>query len=1141
MSLANLTNNILTEVNTSGVVVANGTGAPTAVVGTAGQFLRRNTGNTAYEFVNGYTAAEIDAMIQGLDPKASVRVATTANITLSGTQTIDGIAVVAGDRVLVKDQGTPSQNGIYIVAAGAWSRSPDMDTASEFPGAYTFIEQGTVNADRAYVCTSDNVTVGTTAINFVLFAGSGAYVPMTRTLTINGTALDLSADRSWSVGTVTSVSGTGTVSGLTLSGTVTGSGNLTLGGTLTVTPSNFASQTANTVLAAPNGSAGVPTFRTLVAADIPTLNQNTTGSAASLTTARTINDVSFNGTQDIIVPSLFNSTYSRITNPVGGEFLDVSGSRTGAIAITLPVGMNGAMLRFKVKIYEYTTNESFEVVVGGYAYDQGAGVKTWANNPSAYIIGNPGVDRRFTVRFGYNSSLDRGVIYIGELASTWSYPQIFITDIQRGFSGQVAGWRTGWSIGFEATAFQNVTATITNSQIGYATSTNTANAVVLRDGSGNFSAGAINVAAISATSITATGDGIFGNTVGGSVITNLTINGGSSAYPNLRLTTGGTLQSQIQSFGGAMYLQANGSTTVLTLNSNLTATFSSTVSATNFIGGGTGLTSLPSNTAIYPILNQDTSGYAARLLMFDTRTIAPNSHNAGRMTFGFTSWANNNSAPYADYIHFRSYGDASGGNDNLITFHKGTIGMRIWQQSWGSASAYSTYVDVLHSNNFGNYALPLAGGTMILGANINMVANDPGNGYITFKNTSNSDRVIRFGTGRVGVDYQGLSIYDETDAATRMFMNNAGDFQFNNSVTVGGNIIGLGGSNLILAAGDVYFNNDSGYGILSQNGTRAIAITNASVTSNRITEIYRNETVNRTTYNDLFVITAAATTNPFAGHGGGIRFRGTTYRSGTGVYDWGRIGMELTDNSVYATGENMFFEVASSDSSSTLTRAMTIRYNACVGIGTTTPVSKLEVSSASQDSHFAVLGTAPGIQLSDIRTNPTQFASIGLATTTNNYVTGSAQGDLVIVNRSTVTSKAIIFGIGTTNEVGRFATSGRLLLGTTSDDTVNRLQVNGSIKATKFTESSDRRIKTPITENILVGGVENIKAHLYLKDGLQEIGYYAQDVLPYIPSAVTKGADDVYTLEYRSVFAAKIASLENRVKVLEEELNKYKN
>jgi hypothetical protein len=76
----------------------------------------------------------------------------------------------------------------------------------------------------------------------------------------------------------------GTVSGLTLTGgPITSSGTITLGGTLAVTPSNFSSQTANTFLAAPNGSLGVPTFRTIVAADVPTLNQNTTGTAANVT------------------------------------------------------------------------------------------------------------------------------------------------------------------------------------------------------------------------------------------------------------------------------------------------------------------------------------------------------------------------------------------------------------------------------------------------------------------------------------------------------------------------------------------------------------------------------------------------------------------------------------------------------------------------------------------------------------------------------------------------------------------------------------------------------------------------------------------------------------------------------------------
>jgi hypothetical protein len=65
------------------------------------------------------------------------------------------------------------------------------------------------------------------------------------------------------------------------------------------------------------------------------------------------------------------------------------------------------------------------------------------------------------------------------------------------------------------------------------------------------------------------------------------------------------------------------------------------------------------------------------------------------MGFGFTSWANNNSAPYADYLALRSYSDASGGNDNLLMFNKSTLAMRLWQQSFGSASPYASYVDII--------------------------------------------------------------------------------------------------------------------------------------------------------------------------------------------------------------------------------------------------------------------------------------------------------------------------------------------------------------------------------------------------------------------------------------------------------------
>jgi hypothetical protein len=115
-----------------------------------------------------------------------------------------------------------------------------------------------------------------------LFSGSYNDLTDKPSSSFSGSYNDLTDKPTLTNGTVTSVSGTGTVSGLTLSGTVTSSGNITLDGTLSVSASNFSSQSANTFLVAPNGSSGVPTFRTIVAADIPTLNQNTTGSAASV-------------------------------------------------------------------------------------------------------------------------------------------------------------------------------------------------------------------------------------------------------------------------------------------------------------------------------------------------------------------------------------------------------------------------------------------------------------------------------------------------------------------------------------------------------------------------------------------------------------------------------------------------------------------------------------------------------------------------------------------------------------------------------------------------------------------------------------------------------------------------------------------
>lgn len=139
------------------------------------------------------TKGQVDLAHQGLNGKDGVRAATTANITLSAPQTIDGVAVVANDRVLVKNQTTTSANGIYLVAAGAWTRTTDFDAWAEVPGAYVFVEVGTTQADTGWLSTADQGGVlGTTAIPWVQFSAAGqilAGAGMTKT----GVTLDVVA------------------------------------------------------------------------------------------------------------------------------------------------------------------------------------------------------------------------------------------------------------------------------------------------------------------------------------------------------------------------------------------------------------------------------------------------------------------------------------------------------------------------------------------------------------------------------------------------------------------------------------------------------------------------------------------------------------------------------------------------------------------------------------------------------------------------------------------------------------------------------------------------------------------------------------------------------------------------------------
>jgi hypothetical protein len=236
------------------------------------------------------TKAYVDAARSGLDVKASVRAATTAPLTIASDledgDILDGVTLATGNRVLVKNQSTASENGIYVVqASGAAVRADDADTNAEVTsGMFTFVEEGTVNADSGWVLTTNNpITLGSTGLVFAQFSGAGqitAGAGLTKTgntidvvgtsdrITVNADSVDIAAtyvgqNTITTLGTIT----TGTWDATTVAVTAGGTGNESFtdngviygngSGALDVTSAG----TQYEVLQA--GASGVPTFGAL--------------------------------------------------------------------------------------------------------------------------------------------------------------------------------------------------------------------------------------------------------------------------------------------------------------------------------------------------------------------------------------------------------------------------------------------------------------------------------------------------------------------------------------------------------------------------------------------------------------------------------------------------------------------------------------------------------------------------------------------------------------------------------------------------------------------------------------------------------------------------------------------------------------
>lgn len=158
----------------AGSTPLNQVAAPTGSVNMSGQTL---TGLAAPSgTTDAATKLYVDSLITGIDWKDAVRAGTTVNITLSGAQTIDSVAVIANDRVLVKNQTTQANNGLYLAAAGAWTRTTDADTAGEIVGMAAMITSGG-QSGTIWVLQTTSITLGSTALTYAQIGAGGTGIP----------------------------------------------------------------------------------------------------------------------------------------------------------------------------------------------------------------------------------------------------------------------------------------------------------------------------------------------------------------------------------------------------------------------------------------------------------------------------------------------------------------------------------------------------------------------------------------------------------------------------------------------------------------------------------------------------------------------------------------------------------------------------------------------------------------------------------------------------------------------------------------------------------------------------------------------------------------------------------------------------
>jgi hypothetical protein len=403
----------------------------------------------------------VDNVAQGLSTKTSVRALAAANVTLSGTQTIDGVALAAGDTVLCIAQTTGAQNGSYTVAAGAWTRTPDFDDVNDQTRSpYWFVGEGTLYAASGWVMTTWPYTIGTTALAFTQFTGAGEIIAGNglqkagNTLSINtAVTVDISTAQTLTNKSIAATQLTGTLPAAqfpALTGDVT-----TVAGALAstiapnaVTLGKMAALTANSVIGNATGSAATPAAVPMTSAPTASTvgfrdananlsannfieNAATTPTAGTTTTltiaSAKIQQFTGSATQTVVLP---NAT----TLAVGHQFF-ITNRSTGAVTVNANGG--GLLQTMAASSYALFTLLNNGTAAGTWdvAYSSGGGsgtvttVSVATANGFSGTVANAGTTPAITMQTSITGVLKgNGTAMSAAVASTdYMAPASFVT------------------------------------------------------------------------------------------------------------------------------------------------------------------------------------------------------------------------------------------------------------------------------------------------------------------------------------------------------------------------------------------------------------------------------------------------------------------------------------------------------------------------------------------------------------------------------------------------------------------------------------------------------------------------------------------------------------------------------------------